>query len=124
MSEPVIVAMSNWVCELRAPRSGEVVGALAQGGVALLPDPGVMRPAEVGGLLEQAEHTLEQRPAPLVTGREVVLVDDCGHCPLSAVVAVASLRELGARRVILAGPGELLAELHEVVDGVVELTPS
>jgi hypothetical protein len=114
----MIVAMSGWVRELRC--SGEVVGALAQGGVALLPEN--MDRAELEHALDQAERHLS--PPPEVSGQEVVLVDDYGCCPVAAVVAVAALRELGAVRVILAGPRELLDEMHEVVDGLIPGRPA
>jgi hypothetical protein len=114
----IAVAMSDWVRELRA--DGEVVGALAQGGVALLPEH--MAPSEVGQLLQQAERRLGV-PRD-VAGREVVLVDDCASSPVAAVVAVASLRELGARRIVLAGPRALLTQLRELVDDIILRQPA
>jgi predicted phosphoribosyltransferase len=112
-----IIGISSLVRELF--HHGEVVGALGQGGLALLPNRAVMETPELERRLAAAERTLP--PPPEVSGREVLLVDDGDYCSQTAVVAVAALRELGAERVILAAPSSLLGELHEVVDGVMAL---
>jgi hypothetical protein len=114
-----IIGISNLVRELL--HGGEVVGALAQGGLVLLPGRGVMGAPELERRLANAERELP--PPPQVSGGTVLLVDDGEFCAQTAVVAVAALRELGAERVILAAPPSLLRELHEVVDGIIALDP-
>jgi predicted phosphoribosyltransferase len=114
-----VIGISELVRELH--HHGLVVGALGQGGLALLPNRGLMETAELQRKLDHAERTL---PAPPdVAGRTVVLIDDGEYSLQTAVVAVAVLRDLGAARVIFAGPPSLQRELHEVVDGVVTLGP-
>ena len=122
MNEPLIVGVSSLAREL-VLRSGEVVGALGQGGLALLPDQGAVSLDELQRLLAHAERKLGEQPVPPVAGRTVVLVDDGPHASQTVVVAVAALRELGAGRVVLAAAPQALLALQEVVDGLMELSP-
>jgi predicted phosphoribosyltransferase len=114
-----VVGISELVRELH--HHGLVVGALGQGGLALLPDRGLMEPAELRRRLDDAERELP--PPPDLAGRTVLLFDDGEYSLQTAVLAVAVLRELGAARVIFAGPPSLQRELHEVVDGLFTLGP-
>jgi erythromycin esterase-like protein/predicted phosphoribosyltransferase len=110
------------------------MGALATGGVVVLNDdvvralnipPDVIEPVarEEGRELERRERAYrEDRPAPDVTGKVVILVDDGLATGASMRAALLALRRLRPARIVVAVPAapestcqELTAEADEVV---------
>jgi putative phosphoribosyl transferase len=116
-----------YVRELRSA-PGRVVGALAEGGLALLDEEGCdnLPQGVLPHLMREAEHQLEQcltRPLPDLRFRTVVLVDDGELGTLASALALAALRERGATHVIFAAPNSRAAMLRDVVDEVLTLDP-
>jgi predicted phosphoribosyltransferase len=116
-----------FVRELRTPLLPHaVVGALAEGGLALLDDAlcDQLPEGELSHLIVEVERELEHcvtKPMPDLRFRTVVLVDDGAMGPLASAVALAALRERGATHVILAAPDTRASMLKDVVDEVIPL---
>ncbi|MEX2047625.1 MAG: phosphoribosyltransferase family protein [Chloroflexota bacterium] len=101
--------------KLGAPRQPEFgVGAIAPGGIRIIDRASVrsagMTDADLEAVIEREraellrrEHRYRSGRAPLsVRGRTVILVDDGLATGVTARAAIASLRKLGARRIVLA----------------------
>ncbi len=73
--------------------------------------------------LERREHAYRgDRPAPVVAGRTVILVDDGLATGSTMEVAVATLRRQGARRIVVAvpvAPADAKAEFRRLADAFV-----
>jgi predicted phosphoribosyltransferase/predicted alpha/beta-hydrolase family hydrolase len=123
------------VRKIGAPQNPEYgIGAIAEDGVRVIDERAVrelgLREEELGEMLERGRSELVERqlryrdgrpPLP-VHGRTVVLVDDGLATGRSAQAAARSLRDRGARRVILAVPVAAPASaraMAEFVDEVV-----
>ncbi|HTY96160.1 MAG TPA: phosphoribosyltransferase family protein [Solirubrobacteraceae bacterium] len=123
------------VRKLGAPRNRELaVGALAEGGTAIIDRDIAARVGMTGPVLEEAlarEERELQRQAWLfrnglepadVRGRSVLVVDDGLATGLSDLVAVKALRDRGAGRIVVAAPvgsREAVQVLRTETDGVV-----
>jgi predicted phosphoribosyltransferase len=123
------------VRKIGAPRNSEyAIGAVAEGGVRLFSDKAVsalrIPKAELRSLVADAERELDRRLRDYrgareqieLAGHTAILVDDGLATGSTAVAALRSLRERGAKRVILAVPvaarasaRALLGEADEVV---------
>ncbi len=123
------------VRKIGAPRNPEyAIGAVAEGGVRLFSEKAVsaldISHAELRSLVADTERELDQRLRDYrgareqieLAGRTAILVDDGLATGSTAVAALRSLRERGAKRVILAVPvaarsstRALLGEADEVV---------
>ncbi len=110
------------------------MGAIASGGVRVLDEPllaryGVPRSsvdavcaAEERELVRRERAYRDDRPPVDVRGRTVIVVDDGLATGSSMRAAVAALRSLGPRRVVIAvpvGPAETVEALRRVADDVV-----
>lgn len=123
------------VRKIGAPRNPEyAIGAVAEGGVRLFSEKAVsaldIPHAELRSLIADTERELDRRLRDYrgtreqieLAGRTAILVDDGLATGSTAVAALRSLRERGAKRVILAVPvaarsstRALLGEADEVV---------
>jgi predicted phosphoribosyltransferase len=115
------------------------MGAIASGGVRIVSDDVVsafgipdrvlatVAAAEERELQRQERAYREARPIPDVRGKTVILVDDGLATGSTMRAAVATLRAMGAARVVAAvpvAPPEICAAMREVVDQMVcVLTP-
>jgi putative phosphoribosyl transferase len=128
------------VAKVRVPWQPELaMGACATGGVRVTNERVLNRlrlePAALQRAWAEAEASVwarnralrDDRPAPDVTGRTAVLVDDGLATGATARAAVQAVRAMGAARVILAvpvAPPDTAAELEALVDALdVLLTP-
>jgi len=109
-------------------------GAIASGGVRVL-NPDVVNALPNAGEiiesvtqretaeLERREHEYRNgRPAPEITGRTVILIDDGLATGATMRAAVKALRQRGAVRIVVAvpvGPPDTCKELEDVADEVV-----
>lgn len=123
------------VRKLGAPGHEELaVGAIASGGVRIVNEELVrylgIDAAELDRIAERETHELrrrealyrDQRAALDVAGRTVVLVDDGVATGATMLVAVEALKELGAKRLVVAvpvGAPDSMARLREAADEVV-----
>src|SRR5690606_11950621 len=123
------------VRKLGAPGHEELaVGAIASGGVRIVNEELVrylgVDAAELDRIAERETHELrrrealyrDQRAALDVAGRTVVLVDDGVATGATMLVAVEALKELGAKRLVVAvpvGAPDSMARLREAADEVV-----
>jgi putative phosphoribosyl transferase len=110
------------------------MGAIASGGVRILNADLVralrLSPDDIEAAVEKEQHELERRerlyrddrPAPDVHGRTVILIDDGLATGSTMRAAVAALRQQGPARIIVAvpvGAAETCAELEREVDEVI-----
>ena len=123
------------VRKLGAPGHSELaVGAIASGGARVINEELVRQlgldaatldriaERETGELHRREALYRGRRPALEVAGRTVVLVDDGVATGATMLAAVSALRELGAKRLVVAvpvGAPDSLARLREAADEVV-----
>jgi putative phosphoribosyl transferase len=135
---PLDVLVVRKLGAIEQPEFG--VGAIAPGGVRMIDRGSVrmagMTEADLESVIERERTELMRRErryragrAPLdVRGRTVILVDDGVATGVTARAAIASLRKLGARRVVLAvgvcAAGSTIELRREVDDLVRVLEPS
>lgn len=122
------------VRKLGAPGHPELgVGAIAEGG-AVFVDASTVRllaisSGELSRIAERESVELERRarlyrrgrPLPPIAGRTVIVVDDGIATGVTARAAIRALREIGARKVILAVPVIAAATAREIRGEVDEL---
>jgi putative phosphoribosyl transferase len=135
---PLDVLVARKLGALEQPEFG--VGAIAPGGVRIIDRASVrlagMTDGDLETVIERERAELVRRESryrsgrpPLgVRGRTVILVDDGVATGVTARAAIASLRKLGARRIVLAvgvcAAASAMELRHEVDDLVCVLEPS
>lgn len=135
---PLDVLVARKLGATEQPEFG--VGAIAPGGVRIIDRASVrmagMTDADLATVIEREsaellrrEHRYRSGRAPLdVRGRTVILVDDGVATGVTARAAIAALRKLGARRVVLAvgvcAVGSAIELRREVDDLVCVLEPA
>jgi len=135
---PLDVLVARKVGALEQPEFG--VGAIAPGGIRIIDRASVrlagMTDADLETVIERERAELVRRESryrsgrsPLgVRGRTVILVDDGVATGVTARAAIAALRKLGARRIVLAvgvcAAGSAMELRREVDDLVCALEPA
>jgi len=115
------------VRKLGAPTNPEFAfGAVGEGGVVIVDDPTITALgiservrdrliAEANSEIETRVHTLRGgRELTDVTGRTVIVVDDGLATGATAAAAIAVLRQLGAKRIVLAVPTGSRQAVHRL----------
>ena len=126
------------VCKIRHPDDPELtLGAIAEGDVSLidwaLADRAGLGEDEVHRLIALERAELDRRAVRYrgarwrmpVEGRSVIVIDDGLVTGLTARAAIAALRRVSARQVVLAipvAPEHALGHLDQVADGITCLT--
>lgn len=126
------------VRKLGAPFNPELaIGAIALGGVVVFNEPLLSQlaldPAAIDAIRDREAAELERRerayrgprPAPVIAGRTAIVVDDGVATGATMLAAVAALRVLGPREIVVAVPtcaADASLRLGQAADRVVALS--